>query len=73
MPTEIDPIIGNWYQQEIDTAEEPENWGGVLDIGTKDDYGTEITDTDISDWSEPLQEVKTPVEDEEIESEWEED
>jgi hypothetical protein len=50
-------LLEDWYQQDIDLAEEPENWAGPLDIGTKDDYGTEVTDTDISDWSEPLQEL----------------
>jgi len=49
--------LEEWYQQDIDTAEEPENWAGALDIGTKDDYGTEITDTNISDWSEPLEDI----------------
>lgn len=97
MPTEIDPIVGEWYQhldkgqrflivafdedeglietqhfdgdieeipldvwyqQDLELIEAPENWGGAMDIGTKDDYGTEITDTDISDWTEPLQEIK---------------
>ena len=101
MPTEIDPIVGKWYQhldkgqrftvvafdkdeglietqyfdgdieeipldawyqQDLDLAEAPENWSGALDIGTKDDYGTEVTDTDISDWSDPLQELKPPTE-----------
>jgi hypothetical protein len=51
-------LLDDWYQQDIDLAEAPENWGGALDIGTKDDYGTEVTDTDISDWSEPLKEIK---------------
>jgi hypothetical protein len=51
-------LLDDWYQQDLEVAEAPENWGGVFDIGTKDDYGTEITDTDISDWSEPIQEVK---------------
>ena len=51
-----------WYQQDIQLIEPPENWGGAMDIGTKDDYGTEITDTDISDWSEPLQEFKSQSE-----------
>ena len=99
MPTEIDPIIGNWYQHldkgqpfqvvaldeenglveiqhfdgdieelpldiwygsELDIAEEPENWSGALDIGEKDDLGTEITDTDDKDWTEPLQEIRPP-------------
>ena len=107
MPTEVDPIVDNWYQHldkgqrfvvvdidtddgtieiqhfdgdleevsidewyemDIDTAEEPENWSGAMDIGTKDDFGTEVTDTDISEWTEPLQEVKVPPESEEEES-----
>lgn len=55
-----------WYQQDIDIAEEPENWAGALDIGTKDDYGTEITDTNISDWSEPLQTIHQPLDDEQL-------
>ena len=76
MPTDIDPIVGNWYQhldkgqrfrvvafdedgglvetqhfdgdieeipldiwhqQDLEIAEAPENWGGAMDIGTKDD------------------------------------
>lgn len=49
--------LEEWYQQDIDTAEEPENWAGALDIGTKDDYGTEITDTNIGDWSSSLEDV----------------
>ncbi len=111
MPTDIDPIVGNWYQhldkgqrfrvvafdeddglvetqhfdgdieeipidiwyqQELETAEAPENWSGALDIGTKDDYGTEITDTDISDWSEPLQEFPPATEDQETKNDWDE-
>ena len=101
MPTEVDPIVGKWYQhldkgqrftvvafdedeglietqhfdgdleeipldawyqQDLDIAEAPENWSGALDIGTKDDYGTEVTDTEISDWSDPLQELKPSTE-----------
>ena len=49
--------LEEWYQLELGTAEAPENWSGPLDIGTKDDFGTEITDTDIREWSEPLQEI----------------
>jgi hypothetical protein len=97
MPTEIDPIVGNWYQHldkgqpfqvvaldeelglveiqhfdgdieelslddwresELDVAEEPENWSGALDIGEKDDLGTEITDTNDGDWTEAFEEIK---------------
>ena len=96
MSTEVDPIVGNWYQHldkgqhfvvvaidedeglietqhfdgdieemtleewyqaDLDTAEEPENWAGAMDIGTKDDYGTEITDTNIGDWSSSFEDV----------------
>jgi hypothetical protein len=57
--------MDEWYEMDIDVAEEPENWSGPLDIGTKDDFGTEITDTDISEWTEPLQEVKVSGEREE--------
>ena len=106
MPTEVDPIVDNWYQHldkgqrfqvvdfnadegvvevqhfdgdleeipiedwyelDLDTAEAPENWSGPLDIGTKDDFGTEVTDTDIREWSEDLQEVRTSSEGEEPE------
>jgi len=110
MPTELDPVVGEWYQhldkgqrflivafdedeglietqhfdgdieevpldtwyeQDLELIEPPENWGGAMDIGTKDDYGTEITDTDISDWTEPLQEVKTSLEGQSEDSDWE--
>ena len=106
MPTEIDPIVDNWYQHldkgqrfqvldynedeglieiqhfdgdleeisleewyqlDLDTAEAPENWSGPLDIGTKDDFGTEVTDTTASEWSEPLQETRVPTESDESE------
>jgi hypothetical protein len=112
MPTEIDPIVGEWYQhldkgqrflvvafdeteglietqhfdgdieeipldvwyqQDLDIAEPPENWAGVLDIGTKDDYGTEVTDTDISDWTAPLQEIKPSTQNEATDSSEDED
>ena len=48
--------LDEWYDSDIVTAEAPENWAGAMDIGTKDDFGTEVTDTDISDWNEPLEE-----------------
>jgi hypothetical protein len=44
----------SWYQLEIEPCEAPENWSGPLDIGNVDDLGTDITDTRISDWNEPL-------------------
>lgn len=57
---EID--INTWYQMEVEPCEAPENWSGAMDIGEKDDLGTEITDTENSDWIEPLQELKKPTE-----------
>lgn len=57
--------LDEWRELNIDSAEAPENWSGPMDIGTKDDFGTEVTDTDIREWSEPLQEVKVSRESEE--------
>ena len=45
-----------WYGMNIELSAEPENWSGAMDIAEKDDYGTGITDTKGSDWSEPLRE-----------------
>lgn len=50
--------LDEWYESELDIAEEPENWSGALDIAERDDLGTEITDTNDSDWSEPFREIK---------------
>ncbi|MDX2440742.1 MAG: hypothetical protein QNK40_09345 [Desulfobacterales bacterium] len=44
----------NWYQLEIEACEAPENWSGPLDIENVNDLGTDITDTEESDWDEPL-------------------
>lgn len=44
--------LDNWYALEVEPAEEPENWGGPLDIVEFDDFGTEITDTSQDDWHE---------------------
>jgi hypothetical protein len=49
-----------WYGMDIVPCEAPENWSGPSDIAEQDDYGTEITDTQAADWSEPLQELKKP-------------
>lgn len=50
--------LDNWYQLDIEPAAEPENWSGALDIGDRDDLGTEITDTSGQDWNEPLTEIQ---------------
>lgn len=54
--------LEDWYEQDIDIAEEPENWSGVMDIGTKDDFGTEITDTEMADWNEDLEDIHLSAE-----------
>jgi hypothetical protein len=51
-----------WYELEIETAEEPENWAGALDVTETDDLGEEVTDTTSSDWHEPEEEIDHPAE-----------
>lgn len=50
----------DWYDMDIELSAEPENWSGPVDVGTVDDYGTEVTDTKASDWNEGLQEIRSP-------------
>jgi hypothetical protein len=50
-----------WRDLDIELSEEPENWTGALDITEKDDFGTEITDTQASDWSEEGEEFRRPA------------
>ena len=49
--------LKDWYDMEIAIGEAPENWSGAMDIGEQDDLGTEVTDTNSEDWSDPLQEI----------------
>ena len=49
--------LENWYLLDVELTEEPENWGGPLDIGEVEDYGTVITDTTAEEWDEPLEEL----------------
>lgn len=53
-----------WYELEIETAEEPENWAGALDIAETDDLGEEVTDTTAADWRAPEEEIVHPAENE---------
>ncbi len=48
--------LDEWRELDIALSEEPENWSGVMDIAEQDDLGTEITDTNPADWSDPLKE-----------------
>lgn len=63
---EID--LDTWYTLDVEPAEEPENWSGSMDIAEVDDLGTEITETSVDDWKEPLREVRAGGE--ETEDEW---
>lgn len=56
---EID--LDAWYQLPVEIIEEPENWSGPFDVGEMDDLtGTEVTDTAVADWTEPLEEIVKP-------------
>lgn len=50
-----------WYELELETAEEPENWAGALDVAEADDLGEEVTDTSAADWRAPQEELRHPV------------
>ena len=50
-----------WRELDIELCEEPENWTGALDISERDDFGTEITDTKDSDWTEEEEEFRRPA------------
>jgi len=68
-----------WRQMDLEPIEAPENWAGALDISEKDDLGTEVTDTDKSDWNAPLEDIRPPnpekifVEPEKPQNDWAED
>jgi hypothetical protein len=48
----------DWRELGVELSEAPENWDGALDLGELDDLGTEITDTNQQDWSEPQQDFR---------------
>lgn len=45
--------LEEWRDLDIELSVAPENWSGALDVGEQDDLGTDITDTQSEDWSEP--------------------
>jgi len=51
--------FAEWRALDIELSDAPESWAGALDIGERDDLGTEITDTTQHDWNEPLEEFRT--------------
>jgi len=55
-----------WRQLNIEAAQDPENISGAFDVGEIDDLGTEVTDTSQAEWEAPLQEIKPPIDDEQI-------
>ncbi|WJW76415.1 hypothetical protein QVG61_04785 [Thiohalobacter sp. IOR34] len=68
--------LDTWYELDIEPVEAPENWSGPFDVVEVDDLGESITDTQPEDWSESLQEFKSPgqglisEEAEETEDDW---
>ncbi len=52
--------LDEWRGLDIELSEEPENWSGALDIAEKDDFGTEVTDTSMSDWNDPQKVFRDP-------------
>lgn len=49
--------IDVWRTLDIEVCEAPENWAGAMDIGERDDFGTEITDTSDDDFNASLEEI----------------
>ncbi|GMR07156.1 MAG: hypothetical protein BMS9Abin26_0158 [Gammaproteobacteria bacterium] len=49
--------LDSWYEMNLEIIEEPENWSGPVDYSEKDDLGDEISDTDMEDWNDPLEEI----------------
>lgn len=67
--------LQDWWQMDLESIEEPENWAGALDINELDDFGTSITDTLPTDWNLPaveLHEQELPASStaEETEDDW---
>lgn len=61
--TLIEYDFDTWYQEDLEVCEAPLSWAGAEDVGNIDDYGTEVTDTKSSDWTEPADdfEPKSPL------------
>ena len=52
--------LDDWRELNIALCEEPENWSGPIDVADVDDYGTEVTDTQTDDWTEPGENFRRP-------------
>lgn len=50
--------LDEWRELDIELSEEPENWAGPFDIAERDDLGTNVTDTEPEDWTEPEQDFR---------------
>ena len=53
---EID--LDDWYLMDLEQIESPEDVSGALDVSEVDDLGVSVTDTNLSDWDVPIQEIK---------------
>jgi len=52
--------LDEWRELQLELSEAPENITGALDFSEQDDLGTEITDTEPEDWSEPGEDFRRP-------------
>jgi hypothetical protein len=50
--------FAEWRELEILPCTQPDNWAGAFDIAEQDDFGTEVTDTDLDDWDQPAKELR---------------
>lgn len=55
----VDEIeLADWYEQEIEISEAPEDWTGPVDDVETDDLDYTETQMQPEDWSRPLQEYR---------------
>jgi hypothetical protein len=47
--------LSQWYEMNLEPAEQPEDWAGPMDISEPDDFGTSITDTSPEEWDSASQ------------------
>lgn len=54
--------LEEWQELDIDLSVAPENWAGPMDIGERDDLGTDVSETSSGDWNEPGEDYRDPHE-----------
>lgn len=47
-----------WFEMELQSIEEPEDWSGPYDNVVKDDFGDTGTGSHPEDWNGPLDEIE---------------